>query len=142
MLIAALAVPQAFGEDSVVFGIAYFAVRVIHIAVYTYGVDDVEVAAAIRSLAPGLLAAPVLIAIAGFLDGGAAAGLWIVAIVIDYGTPYVRGVAGFHVSPDPLSRALRPDRDHRARRVDRRHRSRPRRDRARRSAWSSPRSPG
>ena len=99
MLIAALAVPQAFGEDSVVFGIAYLAVRVIHLAVYTYGVDEVEVADAIRSLAPGLLAAPVLIAIAGFLDGGAAAGLWIVAIVIDYGTPYVRGVSGFHVFP-------------------------------------------
>ena len=43
MLIAALAVPQAFGEDSVVFGIAYLAVRVIHLAVYTYGVDEVEV---------------------------------------------------------------------------------------------------
>ena len=37
MLVAALAVPQAFGDDSVVFGFAYFAVRAIHIAVYTYG---------------------------------------------------------------------------------------------------------
>ena len=81
MLIAALAVPQAFGEDSVVFGIAYLAVRVIHIAVYTYGVDEVEVRDAILGLAPGLLAAPALIVVAGFLDGGAAAGLWIVALI-------------------------------------------------------------
>jgi low temperature requirement protein LtrA len=99
MLIAALAVPGAFGEDSVVFGIAYFAVRAIHIAVYAYGAPDANNREAILNLAPGLLAAPALIMVAGFLDGGAAAGLWIVALVIDYGTPYVRDVAGFTVSP-------------------------------------------
>ena len=99
MLVAALAVPQAFGDDSVVFGLAYFAVRVIHIAVYAYGAPDVNNREAILNLAPGLLAAPALIVLAGFLDGGAAAGLWIVALVIDYGTPYVRDVSGFTVSP-------------------------------------------
>jgi low temperature requirement protein LtrA len=99
MLIAALAVPQAFGDDSVVFGFAYFAVRVIHIAVYTYGAPEVDNRDAIRRLAPGLLAAPALIMLAGFLDGGAAAGLWIVALLIDYGTPYLRDVSGFSVSP-------------------------------------------
>ena len=99
MLVAALAVPQAFGDDSVVFGIAYFAVRVIHIAVYAYGAPDLNNQEAIRNLAPGLLAAPALIVLAGFLDGSAAAGLWVVALVIDYGTPYVRDVSGFTVSP-------------------------------------------
>jgi low temperature requirement protein LtrA len=99
MLIAALAVPQAFGDDSVVFGIAYLAVRAIHIAVYIYGAPDLNNREAIRLLAPGLLAGPALIMIAGFLDGGAAAGLWVVALVIDYGTPYLRDVSGFTVSP-------------------------------------------
>jgi low temperature requirement protein LtrA len=99
MLIAALAVPEAFGDDSVVFGLAYLAVRVIHIAVYVYGAPDAHNRDAIRQLAPGLLAAPALIAVAGFLDGGAAAGLWIVALLIDYGTPYLRDVSGFTVSP-------------------------------------------
>jgi low temperature requirement protein LtrA len=99
MLIAALAVPGAFGDDSVVFGIAYFAVRAIHIAVYAYGAPDANNREAILNLAPGLLAAPALIMIAGFLDGGAAAGLWIVALLIDYGTPYLRDVSGFTVSP-------------------------------------------
>ncbi|MET0128193.1 MAG: low temperature requirement protein A [Solirubrobacterales bacterium] len=99
MLVAALAVPGAFGEDSVVFGIAYFIVRVIHIAVYTYGAPELNNREAIRQLAPGLLAAPALIMLAGFLDGGAAAGLWVVALVIDYGTPYLRDVSGFTVSP-------------------------------------------
>jgi low temperature requirement protein LtrA len=98
MLIAALAIPQAFGDDSVTFGFAYFAVRAIHIAVYTYGAPDANNREAILKLAPGLLAAPALIVVAGFLDGGAAAGLWIVALLLDYGTPYLRDVTGFTVS--------------------------------------------
>lgn len=98
MLITALAVPEAFGEDSVVFGFAYLAVRAIHIAVYTYGAPEVDVRDAIVKLAPGLLGAPVLIAIGGFLDGGAQAGLWVVAVLLDYGTPYIQDVSGFRVS--------------------------------------------
>ena len=99
MLVAALAVPEAFGGDSVVFGLFYFAVRAIHIAVYVYGAPDDHNREAILNLAPGLLAGPALIAVACFLDGGAAAGLWIVALLIDYGTPYLRDVGGFTVSP-------------------------------------------
>jgi low temperature requirement protein LtrA len=99
MLVAALAIPEAFGDDAVIFGVAYFAVRVIHIAVYTYGAPEVDVRGAILNLAPGLLGAPALLVVAGFLDGGAQAGLWIVALVLDYGTPYVRDVEGFRVQP-------------------------------------------
>jgi len=99
MLIAALAVPGAFGEDSVVFGFAYFAVRAIHIFVYVRGVGEEDLRGAMLGLAPGLLAAPALIVVAGFLDGGAAAGLWIVALIIDYGTPYVQDMSGFQVAP-------------------------------------------
>jgi low temperature requirement protein LtrA len=99
MLITALAVPGAFDVDSVVFGLSYFAVRAIHIAVYTYGAPEVDDRDAILKLAPGLLGAPALIAIGGFLDGGAQAGLWIVAVLLDYGTPYIQDVSGFRVSP-------------------------------------------
>ncbi len=99
MLITALAVPEAFGEDSIVFGFAYLAVRTIHIAVYTYGAPEIEARDAIVKLAPGLLGAPVLIAIGGFLDGGAQVGIWVVAVLLDYGTPYIQDVSGFKVSP-------------------------------------------
>jgi low temperature requirement protein LtrA len=98
MLIAALAVPQAFGDDAVIFALAYFAVRAIHIAVYAYGAEEDDVSGAILNLAPGLLVAPALLVVAGLLDGGAQAALWIVALLIDYGTPYVRDVSGFRVS--------------------------------------------
>jgi low temperature requirement protein LtrA len=99
MLIAALAVPGAFGDDAVLFGCAYFAVRVLHIVVYTYGAPDVDARDAIVNLAPGLLAAPALLIVAGFLEGTAQAGLWIFALLVDYGTPYIRDVSGFSVSP-------------------------------------------
>ena len=99
MLIAALAIPEAFGDDAVIFGLFYFAVRAIHIVVYARGASEVDVSGAILNLAPGLLVAPALLIVAGFLDGGAQAGLWIVALVIDYGTPYIRDVSGFRVSP-------------------------------------------
>jgi low temperature requirement protein LtrA len=99
MLVAALALPEAFGDDAVLFGCAYFAVRVLHIAVYTYGAPEVDVRDAILTLAPGLLGAPALLIVAGFLDGTAQVGVWIGALVLDYGTPYLTDVSGFRVSP-------------------------------------------
>ncbi len=99
MLIAALAIPEAFGDDAVLFAVAYFLVRLLHIAVYTYGAPEIDVRAGIVNLAPGLLGAPALLIVAGFLDGGAQAGLWIVALLLDYATPYIRDVSGFRVSP-------------------------------------------
>jgi low temperature requirement protein LtrA len=100
MVVAALAIPEAFGDDAVIFGIAYFAVRAIHIAVYARGAHEIDVRDAILTLAPGLLVAPALLIVAGLLDGGARTGLWIVALVIDYGTPYVRDVSGFRVAAE------------------------------------------
>ena len=99
MLIAALAVPDAFGDDALIFAIAYLAVRILHIAVYTYGAPEVDSRAAIVNLAPGLLGAPALLIAAAFFDGPVQAGIWIAALVFDYGTPYVRDVSGFRVSP-------------------------------------------
>jgi low temperature requirement protein LtrA len=99
MLIAALAIPQAFGEDPVTFAVAYFAVRVLHIAVYTYGAPETDARAAMANLAPGLLSAPALLTLAALLGGTAQAILFVVALLIDYVTPYVRGVAGFRISP-------------------------------------------
>jgi low temperature requirement protein LtrA len=98
MLITALAIPHAFDDDSVVFGLAYLAVRAIHIAVYARGAPELDDRDAILKLAPGLLGAPLLIAIGGFLDGGAQAGIWVVAVLLDYGTPYIQDVSGFKVS--------------------------------------------
>lgn len=82
-----------------IFAVAYFAVRALHIAVYTYGAQDVDIRGAIVNLAPGLLGAPALLIAAALFDGPAQIAIWIIVLVFDYGTPYVRDVSGFRVSP-------------------------------------------
>jgi low temperature requirement protein LtrA len=99
MLIVALATPQAFGSDAVLFACAYFVVRALHIVVYASASEEVSVQAAVRALAPTSITAPVLLIAAGFLDGPAQIALWCVALAIDYAGPYVRGVEGLVVSP-------------------------------------------
>ncbi|MFC6962842.1 low temperature requirement protein A [Halocatena marina] len=96
MLIVALAVPDAFGDDAVLFGIAYFIVRFLHIVLYIV-VAPAETQTAVRRIAPGFLGGPALLVLAGFFDGSVQAILWILAIVIDYGIVFIRGVEGFHV---------------------------------------------
>ena len=99
MLVAALAVPHAFGDDGVLFGCAYFVVRVMHIVVFAEATDDVGVHQAALRLARTAIPAPALIIVAGFLDGPAQAALWLAALVMDFAGPYVFGVKGFTVSP-------------------------------------------
>ena len=97
-LVASLAVPGAFGEYGVLFGVAYFAVRFLHIVLYAIATgEDPEERSAVLRLAPGLLGGPALLVVAGFLDGAAQVTLWVVALTVDYGVALVRGVAGFRV---------------------------------------------
>ena len=98
MLVAALAVPHAFNDDAVLFGIAYAAVRWLHIFIFAEASDDVDALQAIRRLARTAIPAPALIIVAGFLDGTAQAALWVLALSIDFAGPFVFGVRGFRVS--------------------------------------------
>lgn len=98
MLIAALAVPNAFGGDGVIFGCAYFVVRVMHIVLFAQATPHLEVHDAIIRLGRTAIPASGLLIAAGFLDGPAQATLWVVALGIDYVGPLILGVRGFHVS--------------------------------------------
>jgi low temperature requirement protein LtrA len=99
MLIAALAIPNAFGDEGVVFGVAYFIVRFLHIFFWAYASDEVTVVQAVRGLAWTALPAPALIILAGALDGGAQTSLWIIALIIDFSGPFIFGVDDYKVSP-------------------------------------------
>jgi low temperature requirement protein LtrA len=99
MLIVALAVPEAFGSDALLFACAYFLVRALHIVVYASAAEEVSVRGTMRALAPTSIAAPALLVGAGFLDGAAQAAVWCLALAIDYSGPYLRGVEGLTVSP-------------------------------------------
>src|SRR5215210_909580 len=90
MLVASLAVPDAFGAQGVVFGLSYFVVRLLQVLLYALATGGTpETRRAILRLSTGFLLAPALLIVAGFLDGFAQAALWVFALAIDYGVAFV-----------------------------------------------------
>ncbi|MGH3010360.1 MAG: low temperature requirement protein A [Gaiellaceae bacterium] len=98
MFVVGLAVPHAFSSDAVLFGLAYFAVRLMHIVLFAEATPNVDVRQAAFRLARTAIPGPALIVVAGFFDGWVEIALWLLALAIDYGGPYVFGVRGFSVS--------------------------------------------
>src|ERR687896_1674878 len=98
MLVASLAVPDAFGEYGALFGLSYFVVRVLHVVLFVLasGVPPEAIRAMLR-LAPGFLGAHLLLIPAGFADGFVQGALWAAAIGIDLSVSLVGGVGGFRV---------------------------------------------
>lgn len=94
MAVVALLVPDAFGDTALIFGVAYFAVRLLHVLLYLI-VAPPETRAAVHRVAPGILGGPALIVVAGFVDGLLAIGLWIVALAVDYGIALFGNNEGF-----------------------------------------------
>jgi low temperature requirement protein LtrA len=98
MFVAALAVPHAFDSDAVLFGLSYFAVRVLHIVLFAEATPHVDVRQAAFRLARTAIPGPALLIAAGFADGWAEIALWLLALAIDFSGPYVFGVRGYRVS--------------------------------------------
>lgn len=100
-LIMALAIPDVFGDDGVMFGVAALAITVLFVLLYLVATRDrPEMHRAVVLFAPGTLAGPVLILIAGFFDAGVVrASLWTAAIVAVVVAPFVAGTQGWHVRP-------------------------------------------
>ena len=98
MLVASLAVPDAFGGAGILFGGAYFVVRLLHLALYAFTTGgSPEGRRAVIGYAPGFLGGPALLVAAGALSGSAQGALWAFALAIDYGVALLRGVSGFRV---------------------------------------------
>src|SRR5687768_2880647 len=70
MLVVSLATPHAFDVDGVVFGIAYFIVRALHLALYAIaGRHDPGLDPAVLRILPRALVGAALLVVAGFFDG-------------------------------------------------------------------------
>jgi low temperature requirement protein LtrA len=99
-LVAALCVPGAFGPDALAFACAYAVVRIAHIALFLLASRDDP---ALRSSVLGLGASTALAA--GLLVGASFApvelqeGLWGLALVLDWGGPYLFGASGWKLVP-------------------------------------------
>jgi low temperature requirement protein LtrA len=100
MFMAALAVPGAFGEDGVVFGVAYLIANLMQTALYALGAGgDRQLLSAIRRVVPWVLVGSALILLAGFFDGGLQAALWIAALAVGFGGPAFVSLEGWRVQP-------------------------------------------
>jgi low temperature requirement protein LtrA len=101
MLFVALAVPGAFGDDAVLFGLAYFVVRAIHLVLYAIvSRDDPDLRDALLRIAPTELLGASLLVVAGFLDGDARIVAWVVALAVDYLGPAFRNLQGWRIAPE------------------------------------------
>ena len=100
MLLAALAVPHAFGDDAVLFAVAYLLVRLSHLVVYSLADrGDRELQRAIASLLPGTLLGTSLLLLAATQDGVTQGVIWAVAITVDLAGPVVFDMSGWHLAP-------------------------------------------
>ena len=102
MLVVSLSIPDAFGDRGVLFGCSYFFVRAMQLVLYvrnTPGAAEDGDLQAILKLAPGFLLGSALLIVAGLLDDGARASVWILAILVDWTTPLLFGTEEFHLDP-------------------------------------------
>jgi low temperature requirement protein LtrA len=101
MLIVSLAVPTAFDAGGVVFGVAYLVVRVLHLVLYAIaGRGDPDLLRAIVRVVPTAILGPVLLVIAGSLEGTAQLAVWGTALGIDYLGVLIGHMRGWRVSPE------------------------------------------
>jgi len=101
MLVVSLATPAAFGASGVVFGVAYFLVRALHLVLYAIaGKGDPELFRAVRRTALPATVGPGLLVVAGFLHGAPQMAVWAVALAIDYLGVLLGHMRGWRVSPE------------------------------------------
>ncbi len=101
MLIVSLAAPTAFGTGGVAFGVAYFIVRALHLALYAIaGRGDRDLLRAVVGIVPTATLGPALLIVAGFLEGTPQLALWGAALAVDYLGVLVGHMRGWRVSPE------------------------------------------
>lgn len=99
MLVMSLAVPRAFGTTGVIFGVAYGAVRALHLVLFVVASrGNHDLFRAVLRIVPTAMAGAALLVIAGFAHGDAQLWLWAGAALINYLGATVGHMQGFNVS--------------------------------------------
>lgn len=100
MLIAAICVPEAFDNLALTFALAVGFFRVAHIALFMIASSDApDLRRSTTALAVSTAIAVALLATASAFDGPAQAALWVVALTLDFGGPYLFGIGGWRLVP-------------------------------------------
>jgi low temperature requirement protein LtrA len=99
-LVAALCVPDAFGETALLFACAYGIVRAAHIGLFVLASrDDPALRQSVLGLAGGTALGVGLLVAASFTDGWEQGALWALALLLDVGEPFVFGSEGWKLVP-------------------------------------------
>jgi low temperature requirement protein LtrA len=96
LLVVALSVPGAFGDEALLFAVAYGVVRTAHIALFILASrDDPRFRQSVLGLAGGsAIGVGLLIAASGF-DGWLQGALWVLALLLDMAEPFFFGSEGW-----------------------------------------------
>jgi low temperature requirement protein LtrA len=101
LLIVSLCVPDAFGHLGIVFALAYGAVRIAQIGLFILASpDDDRLRHSVLGLGASTLIAVSLLCFSTFFDGVAQGAVWMLAIVLDMGGPYLFGSEGWKLMPE------------------------------------------
>ncbi len=99
-LVCALCVPGAFGGDALLFACAYGVVRAAHIVLFVLASrEDAALRHSVNGLAASTAIGVGLLLAAAFAHDGVQLGLWGLAIVLDFGGPYLFGADGWRLVP-------------------------------------------
>ena len=99
-LVAALAVPNAFGDDALVFACAYGLVRVAHIWLFAIASrEDPGLRQSVTMLGGSTAISVALLVAASFTDGLEQGALWALALTLDVGVPLLFRSSGWRLMP-------------------------------------------
>jgi low temperature requirement protein LtrA len=100
LLVAALCVPQAFGDLALLFACSYGVVRGGQIVLFTVASrDDPALRRSVAGLAGGTALGVGLLVGASFADGALQGALWVLALLLDMGEPFLFGSEGWKLVP-------------------------------------------
>jgi low temperature requirement protein LtrA len=100
LLVVALCVPDAFGDTALLFACAYGIVRFGQIALFLLASrDDPALRRSVSGLAGGTALGVGLLVAAAFTDGWVQGALWLLALLLDMGEPYLFGSEGWRLRP-------------------------------------------
>ncbi|MGH3092708.1 MAG: low temperature requirement protein A [Gaiellaceae bacterium] len=100
LLVAALCVPQAFGDLALLFACSYGIVRIGQIVLFTVASrDDPALRRSVAGLAGGTAIGVGLLVSASFADGALQGALWVLALLLDMGEPFLFGADGWKLVP-------------------------------------------
>ena len=101
LLIVSLCVPEAFDELALVFALAYGAVRIAHVGLFMLASpEDDALRHSVLGFAFSTATAIVLLVIASFFDGLAQGAIWLLALALDMGGPYLFNSEGWKLVPE------------------------------------------